>query len=488
MIMKNKLLFVLLFPALFTISCSDWLDVKPRQQIEADVLFGREEGFKDALAAVYLNMITPSMYGTEMTFGLVDVLGIVYPTTGRDYTYAKEHNYDYPFVEGLITNIWQTSYNTIANLNNLIDHLRKADPTMFSQDNYNVILGEALGLRAFIHFDLLRLFAPSYKSNPTAQAIPYISKYEFKITPQSTVTAVLDSVLRDANEALSLLKISDPVYTGREISTFEDDGYLLNRKDNMNYYAVTAFKARVHLYRDDLSNAAQCAEEVIQSEVARWVTFSEISGAEPDMRDRALSPEHIFSFDCRNLTELANSRLARLSGGGPSTLVRLSFPQVYLNTTLFPRSDDWRYRFLFRLPVNSINPADDFECIKFGAIGVSPNMGFRNLLPVMRLPEVYLILAEALLPTNPTRSAELVNEMTINRGIAGGIVVQGASVETIRQAIFDEFRREFVAEGQLFFYHKRLDLPAIAGGPPFFDKSKYVLPMPVEEVEFGKRN
>ena len=487
--MKNRLqLLALLLPALFALSCNDWLDVKPRQQIEADVLFGREEGFKDALAAIYINMMTPDMYGTEMTFGLVDVLGLVYPSTGRDYTYAKEYEYDNPFVERLINNIWQKSYNTIANLNSLITNLREADQTMFAQDNYNVILGEALGLRAYIHFDLLRLFAPSYKANPNAPAIPYITKYGFKTTPQYTVSAVLDSVLRDANEALTLLKRSDPIYTGREVADFEDDGYLLNRKDNMNYYAVTAFKSRVHLYRGDLSNAAQCAEEVIDSEIARWITFSEVSGAEPDLRDRSFAPEHIFSFACLKLTELANSRLARLSGGGPTTLVILSFPQNYLNTTLFTRSDDWRYRFLYRLPVEAINPAADFECIKYGAIGVSPNMGFRSLLPAIRLPEMYLTLAEALLETNPARSAELVNEMTINRGIAGGLLAPDASVETIRQVIFDEFRREFVAEGQLFFYHKRLDLPTIAGGPPLFDKSNYVLPMPKEEVEFGKRN
>ena len=468
-------------------SCENWLDVKPRQQIEADVLFSRQDGFKDALYAIYINMSSEAMYGSEMTFGLVDVLGGVYPTVGENYTYAQEYEYDRPFVEGLVNAAWQKSYNTIVQINNLIDNLHKADKGMFSPDNYNVILGEALGLRAFIHFDLLRLFAPSYKVNPNAIAIPYVTKYGFHVTPQYTVSAVMDSVMRDATTALALLKESDPIYTGRDITTLIDDGYLLNRQFNLNYYALKALMSRVHMYRGQLSEAAACAEEVINSGIAQWVQFASISNANPESRDRTFTPEQLFVLNITSLDKYVNTRLRvgyiKIAGGNYPT--RLAFPSASLNA-LYPDIDDWRRRFLFIVDEDSNSADGDRWCIKLGGIGAT-SLDFRTRLPMIRLPEMYLTLAEALVDTNPVRSAALLNELALNRGISGGIVASDSPASTIREVIYQEYCREFPCEGQMFYYHKRLDLPSIAGGSTLFDKSKYVLWMPQEEIEFGQR-
>ena len=43
--------------------------------------------------------------------------------------------------------------------------------------------GEALGLRAFLHFDLLRLYGPVYSVTPTGKAIPYRTSFDQKATP-----------------------------------------------------------------------------------------------------------------------------------------------------------------------------------------------------------------------------------------------------------------------------------------------------------------
>ena len=36
-----------------------------------------------------------------------------------------------------------------------------------------MIIGEAMALRAFLHFDMLRLFGPVYKLHPEMESIPY---------------------------------------------------------------------------------------------------------------------------------------------------------------------------------------------------------------------------------------------------------------------------------------------------------------------------
>lgn len=83
-------------------------------------------------------------------------------------------------------------YNAIANDNNLLRHLEKADRGMFDGDNYNLIKGEALVLRAYMHFDLLRLFGKSFAMDPQAQAIPYVTVYGKDQTPRSTVNEVVE--------------------------------------------------------------------------------------------------------------------------------------------------------------------------------------------------------------------------------------------------------------------------------------------------------
>ena len=49
----------------------------------------------------------------------------------------------------------------------------KSREELFTGNNYNIIQGEALALRAMLHFDMLRLFGPVYSRNPEATSIPY---------------------------------------------------------------------------------------------------------------------------------------------------------------------------------------------------------------------------------------------------------------------------------------------------------------------------
>jgi hypothetical protein len=299
---KYTILFILFLMGLF-VSCEKWLDVAPKAQIETDVLFQSEGGFKDALWGVYTNMTATATYGREMTFGLLDVIGQVYSGVSNQYTGAFDYDYADARTEIQINGIWQGNYNTIANLNNLIAKLKKADPRMFAKNNREVILGEALGLRAFLHFDLLRLFAPSYKAGATAKAIPYVTTFDLNVTPLSSVSAVIDSVLNDLTEAARVLQAVDPIATGEEITAAVDDGYLLNRNLHMNYYTVKALMARVYLYKGDLTNAATCADEVLCSDKFTWTPANRISVSNVSQRDRTFTSEHVFALHAWNMSE-----------------------------------------------------------------------------------------------------------------------------------------------------------------------------------------
>ena len=104
-------------------SCSDWLDVAPNTDLPAKELFTTENGFKNALAGLYISMTDENTYGKNLTFGLMDQLAQMYDklpegTTDRNsvYIYDRETSGAYN-TKGTLANIWSSQYNAIANAN-----------------------------------------------------------------------------------------------------------------------------------------------------------------------------------------------------------------------------------------------------------------------------------------------------------------------------------------------------------------------------------
>jgi hypothetical protein len=474
---KYTILFILFLTGLLA-SCEDWLNVTPKAQIETDLLFQSEGGFKDALWGIYTNMTAPATYGREMTFGLVDVIGQVYSNIGAGvntnaYIDARVYDYASSRTEALIDGIWQGNYTTIANLNNLIANLKTTDPLMFAKNNHEVILGEALGLRAFLHFDLLRLFAPSYKAGAAAKAIPYVTTFGLNVTPTYTVSAVIDSALRDLTEAARVLQPVDPIVTGEEIAATDDEGYLLNRNLHMNYYAVKAVMARVYLYKGDLTNAAACADEVIRSEKFAWTPTDQMAVPDVSQRDRTFTPEHVFALHVWNM----NANVYSLMGSPSISGLHVTTAGL---TRIYPHPTDWRRLYYWEVTSSNAN-----HCNKLWQPEGMP-VEYANRMPLIRLPELYLISAEATLDTDLPNSIARLNDIRAHRAITERLP-DGAAAAALQEEIKQEYLREFICEGLMFFYYKRTDAERMEGIVTDFDKTKYAFPMPAEEIEYGQR-
>ena len=467
---------------LFT-SCDDWLDVKPKTQIESDDMFSSETGFKDVLNGVYINISSTSLYGRELTYGLVDVIGDAYygVYSHTAYTQAKNHNYTEINVESMINSIWQKAYSSIAMINELLNQMETVDKGMFARDNYNVIKGEAIGLRAMLHFDILRLFAKSPVADASALAIPYVTTYSFKITPQSTVAETLDKVLADLQVAADLLKQSDPIITGREITTSDDNGYLSSRQFHMNYYAVKAMMARAYLYKGDKSNARQCALEVIDSGKFTWTKVDNIATANDADRDRTFTPEQVFALQIDDLHTYVDPAVYSSSA---RYVVKLYMNSSWLNN-IWPtatHSTDWR-RVYF---VNNQGTRDSYSYTSSKLWQEGMSESYTKRMPLIRLPEMYLILAEC----DIANAATSLNEIRNHRGVTAPVNI--TTEAAMQDEITLEYFREFYNEGQLFYRYKRMNDGTHYGGYYFrknvsFNPDLYVLPMPAEEIEFGSR-
>ena len=462
--------------ALFcTTSCNDWLEVKPKTEEEADKLFSTLDGFKSALAGVYIGMSQTELYGREMTFGMVGVLGQEWGS-GSDlgnqysaYSYLLNYNYEQVVSKALIDAVWNKMYEGIANVNTLIQYSDLKREVL--GDYYGVVRGEALALRAYMHFDLLRLFAPYDFSAEAKVAIPYVLEARPAIAPQLTPTKFVEYALKDVEAALELLK-SDPILTGEDVSGV-DNGYLANRNFHLNYYAVLGLKARICLYAKDVTAAYGAANEVILAQQQKglfpWVKTADITTTEANLRDRTFSSEHLFAFNTTKLEEYIKGYFREAS---LPLMERLMPGELY-------EADDYRTA-LYETYSGFANVLTKFwqmdKAYVQGQGYVTPK---RNRMPAIRIAEMYYIAAEALKESNIGEALEMLNTLRVHRGL---MKLENLDKDQLQEELGREYYREFIGEGQVFFYHKRMNTSIIATA-----NAVYVLPMPDDEIDLGQR-
>ncbi len=148
-------------------SCSDWFDVSPKTDVKAAELFESEDGFMEALAGIYVSMTDDAAYGDNLSFGMLDQMAQLYDmipdgATDRseiyDYTNTTSGGYN---TKGKLADSWGKAYNIIANANNLLKWLDEKGVTVITNEQTrNMIRGEALAIRAYVHFDVLRGWGP----------------------------------------------------------------------------------------------------------------------------------------------------------------------------------------------------------------------------------------------------------------------------------------------------------------------------------------
>jgi len=467
--MKNIYIVLMLIAAMATSSCKKWLEVKPKTEVEASVAFRNEQGYKDALTGVYLDMTSNGLYGKELTFGMLDVLAREYTTVnGSSYGGYETFNYAQDSIKTKIDASWAKMYTVVANTNSLIMNINSADPALFSASTMNIIKGEAYGLRAFLHFDLLRMFAPAPSSagGATALAIPYVETIEPKATPTSTVTEVLTKIQADLAIAADALRGTDPILQGKTST-----GYLRDRVYKFNYYAVKALQARVYLYAGDRTNALICAREVITS--GRYPAAQQaniING-----NDRLFQDEIIFALNINNIAATATNYFSRTS----TTLLGKSAAN-YLAEMDNASSD---YRLIY------LTSTADVTSILFPTklVPLANGLAFYgNKMPIIRVSEMYYIAAECLKDTDPQAAVDYLNYVRLNRAQTT-VVPATYTAAQIQNEIFKEYRREFICEGQLFYYYKRVNSPTIAYTTATGSNAVYVFPKPDQEIEYGNR-
>ena len=277
-----------------------------------------------------------------------------------------------------------------------------------------------------------------------------------------------EKILRDLNEAESLLADSDPVIAGGPMASLEDgqDVYLRYRQLRMNYYAVLALKARVYLYAGEQARALDVAKKLLTDpKVNEYFPAVDPTKLLANQRnpDRVFSTEVLAGIYKKDRVTVYNSYFSSSSAGNNYLHPRKDF----VSTSLFAsETQDYRFQTWW--------PSGETDSEYFYAIFMS----------LIRLSEVYYIAAECE-PVLEDKYGWL-NEIRGRRGLPVSPVI---SEEDFMTRLRVEYLREFLGEGQIFFLYKRLFgniIPSENGYDLNTYEAKeenYVLPMPSGEIE-----
>lgn len=494
-------------------ACSDWLAVDMEDSILEDKLYETNDGFLYSLNGIYTKM--NENYASTLSMGPIDVMAQYYDISkNNSHSYYAFATYNSEEYKNTSNALWTNQYALIANLNVLLEHCDTPDAAI-SKVYYPYVKGEALALRAFFHFDLLRIYGPIYSESTAGQTtIPYQETSSKDIQPLLSAQTVMEKVIRDLKAASELLKDdrirTEGVMHGESENPNETTS-LRYRQYRMNYYAVQALLARAYLWMGNKQEAARVAKAFIEEEAGKekdkkvfpWT--EKAVATHPSTPDRLFSSEVIFSLYNTSRVNIYDQRFKK------STDMRsiLAFQgddlgQGNLNSKLTYFYDDMND--VRRDPmwtIEEINQTDETggttKTQKMACFHKYENfagVSSRYMIPLIRLSEIYLIAAEC--ESDPQKALDYVNAIRKVRNCVDVKLPESEVESKVKKAITDEFMREVIGEGQLFFYYKRHATPVILGGNGFSDgywgptigevtmnMKDYVWPMP--EVEMDKR-
>jgi hypothetical protein len=457
--------------------CKKWLDVQPKSDIRERELFTNESGFKDAIIGTYQLLATKPAYGENLTMGFVEAMAQRYTTTSTTHIFYSTARYDYTNsgVKTFISSIWGALYSAIANVNNVLVQI-DGKKNSFLGNNYNTVKGEALALRALLHFDLLRLFGAAPAADANRKAIPYVTTFGNDTYPLLTVNEVITNCLNDLGAAADLLSVDKTIRT-----QYNDDPFLSYTRNHMNYWAVKGLQARINLYKGDKTAAYTAAREVITDGAASFPFVTASAAAANSNRDRVYTSEQLFSLYAYKISDYVDEYFKTTVTSGTPVLYTTNSNMASLYETASGGSSDIRYVNLFA------SYTSGYSSTKYWQDDITKNNSnfdyLRANIPVIRISEMYYIAAEC--APAPTEGVGYLNTVRNNRGLA--LLPTNISAATLDAEILKEYKKEMYAEGQLFYYFKRKNVTKVDGSSITMNDATWILPMPDDEVEFANR-
>lgn len=260
--MNKYILGLMLGGALFTTSCSDFLDQAPDTRTEINDV----ESVRKLLVDAY----TGGNYGVigEMSSDNIVDNNAPHDVDGKMVYYnlsQMDKMYDELFAFEPVTTsssdspalIWAYTYGAIATVNHALENLDRieAEGGLSDEDvaKAKAVRGEALLSRAFHHFILVNIFSQAYKNDEASKqdiGVPYITTPESDLLvhyERGTVTEDYQKIEADLTAGLELV----------------NDAYYKVPKYHFNKNAAYAFAVRFYLFKRNYDKVIEYANKIL---------------------------------------------------------------------------------------------------------------------------------------------------------------------------------------------------------------------------------
>ena len=484
-------------------SCNDWLDVRSETEAKEEDMFSKKGGFKDALTGIYLTLADRSIYGENLTMSAVEELACLWNTPSDIYEgdlglyFLTQHDYENVNSKDVIKAIYGKLYNVAVQTNLLLNNIRENGNVIDDRQLTNVIEGEAHAIRAYVHFDILRLFGQLPNGGTVSKRLPYCETASIKEMPAYyDYNSFVKKIEEDLNQAIDLLGQSDPAVdnTLSYYNSSEDmDTYLQSRRYRLNYWAVKALQARFYMYTGNTSRAHSLALEVINAKgKVDGEAIATLSGMTDLQNSRfALPGECLFALSKYDLLDYtvtryvggATDQLVNTFNTRPLTLALTEsmFNELFTGVNI---ASDNRYLYVWNRTAKT-NQAVTCPAIKKywydtnNSSITSPT--YNNLIiPMLRLSEMYLIAVETTTDLSEANSLWNTYQRSHNTLLTEDTFASLSEIQPVVQA---EFLREFFAEGQMFYYYKSHNSKQMKWHVGEIKENEYILPLPETEFE-----
>jgi len=265
----KKILIFLLGISLFLVGCQgDFLDVQPTDQISKTTLDEYANSSPDAVVALtepivngfYQTMIdyqgnhdvfgqkavdlAMDLQGMDMVQTIFHWFGYDYQMENRDYNYRR------------VNRTWEFYYQLIFGANEVLQLMPESpdDPKLIS------FKGQALGIRAYAYFYLIRIYQFTYDGHQQRLGVPLyrLTGSEIEDGRRATVEQVYEGIIDDFEKAYELLtqvNLSNSQFNKNAAALYLSDAYL-----TMKNYERAAFYANKAREGFSLMSKAQYTE------------------------------------------------------------------------------------------------------------------------------------------------------------------------------------------------------------------------------------
>ncbi|TDS11950.1 SusD-like starch-binding protein associating with outer membrane [Maribacter caenipelagi] len=468
--MKNNIkLLVLLFSFGFFMSCDDELnDLQPFVEGNPETFFNSVSAFQNGVDGAYRQLWNYYSSTGSGLQGIPDILSdnVIIAQTGRR---SNQDYFNYRYVAGTggaIDLYWSEAYEAV-NVANLviaqIDNLGDGD----DKDN---ILGQALAIRAWAHFDLVRVYGkiPTQSADANASLGVVYIKVEDGDTEDPFAEPVRETVASNYAEIIGDLERASQLIGA-------DNG-----QGKLNTDGVYALLSRVYLYNGEYQKVIDAADEVS----VPLATAEELEGLYTDANEAGI----VVKLAINTSSESGGNNVGVLysQSNSTSTISEYVFDFDFINSI---DEDDLRKDVISFVGLNQDNQYNAIS--KF--LGETGQVNGRVDVKVMRAAEVLLNKAEAQFELGQDALSTL-NELRDLRYVAYD---GGETGQDLEDAIQFERRVELSFEGHRFFDLKRRgeavmrstmgDIIDGSGTPPDFptiaaDNFRFQLPIPIAEI------